>query len=476
MNASVRLDIRSGSIVAAGLAVWVAVLWPLHDALPMWVEGLPAYMDQLMAMVGAPCTPPANAVVIGGVALPMTIDAYQGPLNTYLDVPVARRWLDGTSSDFYAYRYKGIVLLGLSSLLLFELLRRIAPAAIAILATFVFATLPINAVTAIGDLQVHVTLYLGVLSILYAAVRYAESRKPGWLFTAAFFAGFALWTRAEALLWTAAAGIVYALVSGRSAIRNWWQATSGKALLAFGCLVAFLTGAAPIVLFNVMNPRNGLVGFLLQGSAASAVQGQLIETLVARGKQFVDFILLNRWGLYEVRTAHWVFAVAFALCAALVIGSWLRERKITFPLLAAGVVLLLSVLAHRGPREIHLLPLTLAVVAVLAEGASHLRRPAGAWLIAAILASNLVVNAIVLSAWAQTRTKADTLLTHSCPECLAARLQTYVPDGAFRFTNVGLYQEALWGSRGQVCGSNILHWGDDQVSGTRCATHWRLKG
>jgi hypothetical protein len=370
-------DPRGWLIVVLGLSLWVLVLWPYHDVLPMWVEGMPAYMDQLVGTIQHPCTPPAHVLSIGSVTIPLAIDAYQGPLNTYLDLPIAHRWLRGLEPDPYAYRYKGIILLAISGLILFGLLRRAAPTTIAVLATFVFVTLPINAVCAIGDLQYHTALYVGALGPVAALVKYVECRRPGWLLATALLAGFALWTRAEALIWTAAAGAVYALVFEGPALATWWRTTTGKGWLALGVLVTFLVGAAPIVVFNLLYPERGLFGFLVGGSALEGARHQMVGTLAVRVQQFVSFNLLNKWGLYEVRTAHWVFLAVFGLCAATVMRSWMRERKGTFPLLALGVVLPLSVLAHRGPREIHLLPLTLAVVAVLAEGAA--RRAPGSW-------------------------------------------------------------------------------------------------
>lgn len=117
------------------MTAWSAALGPLHGLLPMWVEGMPAYLDQLLGILGRACTPPVNAIELWGRTVPLAIDGYQGPLMTYLDVPAARAWLGALTDDPYMYRYKGSVLLAVSGFLLSLLLCRVVPPAIAASAT-----------------------------------------------------------------------------------------------------------------------------------------------------------------------------------------------------------------------------------------------------------------------------------------------------------------------------------------------------
>ena len=447
--------------VVAGLAAWTAVLWPLHDLLPMWVEGMPAYLDQLLGVLRRACTPPINVIEWNGRTIPLAIDAYQGPLMSYLDVPVARAWLGSLTDDLYAYRYKGIVLLALSGFLMFVLLRRVATATVAALGTLVFVTLPVNAVTAIGDLQYHVPLLTTILATVAAFVRYAETRRPIWLVTATFAAGVVLLTRAEALIWTMAAGIAWLGLGGRALVRQWWATTPNKGWLVLAAMLAFLVGAAPIVVMNVRWPDYGLVGFLFNAPSTTIGIDTLLPRLVARGNQFVRFVLENRWQLYDVSTSHfaWVALASASIVALAAIA--IRERRWPLSLVALVVVLPLSIISNRGPREIHLLPLIIPVVAVVAEVCGRLRPRLGVAVLCVALVANLVVGGLVLADWQALRDrKAEVMVSHSCPQCLAKALQPY-RGASLKFTNVGLYHEALWASRAHACGPDILRWGDD---------------
>lgn len=447
----------------AGLAAWGAALWPLHDLLPMWVEGLGAYLDQLLGILRRACTPPVNAVEIGGRFIPLAIDAYQGPLMTYLDVPVARAWLGSLTDNLYAYRYKGIVLLAISGYLLYVLLRRLAPPAIAALGAMVFVTLPANAVTAISDLQFHVPLLVVILAMLIAAANYAQTQRSAWLFVAAFAAGVALLTRAEALIWTAAAAMVWMGLDRRAQVASWWRTTPHKLRLGVSATAAFALGAAPIVVMNLLHPSYGLLNFLLVGGPTRVIEsGSLVDALVARTWQFFDFILLNRFAFYSTAVADVAYmglAVAAALCLT---RTAVRERRWPFALVAIAVVLPLSALGHRHiPREIHLLPLAIPVIAIVTEVSGRLRWHYGSALLGAALVANIVVGGLVLAHWQSLQADGKvTMLNHSCPECLAKALAPYL-DASLRFTNIGLYQEALWASRAHACGEDILNWGDD---------------
>ena len=460
--------------VVAGLAAWTAVLWPLHDLLPMWVEGMPAYLDQLLGVLRRACTPPINVIEWNGRTIPLAIDAYQGPLMSYLDVPVAWAWLGWLTDDLYAYRYKGIVLLALSGFLMFVLLRRVAPPAVSALGALVFATLPANAVTAISDLQYHVPLLTTVLATVAAFVRYAETRRPLWLMIAAFAAGLVLLTRAEALIWTVAAGIAWLVLGGRSLARQWWATTPHKLWLALGAMAAFLMGAAPIVVMNVRFTDYGLLAFLINTPPSALGADSLLPRLVARGNQFVRFVLENRWQTYEVGVSHvtWVVLASASIVALVAIA--IREQRWPLSLVALAVVLPLSVISNRGPREIHLLPLIIPVVAIVAEVCGRYRPRWGVAVLGVALIANLVVGGLVLADWQSLRERrAEAMVSHSCPECLAKSLQPYRGE-SFKFTNVGLYQEALWASRAQICGPDILHWGDD--AGFVKAVHHALDG
>jgi hypothetical protein len=449
--------------VVAGLAAWTAVLWPLHGLLPMWVEGMPAYLDQLLGVLGRACTPPVNVVELWGRTIPLAIDGYQGPLMTYLDVPVARAWLGALTDDPYVYRYKGIVLLAISGILLFMLLRRVASAAIAALGALVFVTLPANAVTAISDLQYHVPLLTVILAILLTAVKYVETQRPVWLFATTFAAGAALLTRAEALIWTVAAATVWLALARRAQILYWWRTTPRKVALALGAMAALLLGSAPIVAMNLIYPSYGLLSFLLVAGPARVIDsGSFIDALTARGSQFLDFILLNRFDFYSASVPHYAYMVLAVASAACLAWIAMRERRWPLALVAIIVVLPLSAIGHRHvPREIHLLPLMIPIVAIVTEACGRLRPHFGGAILLATLVANLVVGGLVLENWQALRERrAETMLSHSCPECLAKALQRY-GGASLRFTNLGLYHEALWASRAHACGTDILHWGDE---------------
>lgn len=456
--------------VLAGLVAWSAVLWPLHRLLPMWVEGMPAYLDQLLGILRRACTPPAFAVELFGRWFPLAIDGYQGPLMTYLDVPVARAWLGSLIDDPFAYRYKGIVLLAASGFLLFLLLRRVAPPLLAALATLVFVTLPANAVTAISDLQYHVPLLVAVLAILLAGVKYVETRRPAWLLATGFAAGAALLTRAEALVWTVAALAAWAVLDRRAAVLAAWRATPRKGLLALGFVSAALLGAAPVVAMNVLYPEHGLLRFLLVDGPARVAGTSFADALAMRGTQFVDFVLLSRFDFYSASVPQYAYLALAVAGAVLVAWSGLRERRWPVALVAIAVVLPFSALGHRHvPREIHLLPLFIPVIVIVAQAGARLRPAFGGALLGAALVANLVAGALVLEHWRALReSRTETMLNHSCAECLVQALRPH--QGALlKFTNLGLYHEALWASRGHACGNDILHWGDE--AGFAAAVH-----
>jgi hypothetical protein len=448
------MSARAGwMLVVAGTVAWAAILVPLHDVLPMWVEGLPAYVDQLLGVLRRACTPPVHAIAVGGRAIPLAIDAYQGPLMTYVDVPVARAWLAGLVDDPYAYRYKGIALLALAGLLAYPLLLRVAPPRIAAPGALLLVTLPVVSVTAIADLQYHVVLLCAVIAIVLPLVRYAESGAPRWLVVAAFFAGLSLLTRAEVLVWSAAAILAWTLLERRALLVQ-----AGRALLParwIGVVAAFALGAAPVLLFNVVAPRYGLAAFVLGGGANAADGLQLLDTLAIRLRHFAGFVLLHRFGLYEVRVPHVVFAALAGTAIVASLVAALRTRRWPLALVAIAVVLPLSVVANRGPRDIHLLPLVVPVVVLVAAMAARLPRRAGVALMTAAVGANVVMGALVLLGWQALRDEGvDSVPTGSCPACLAAAIERHAPAQVL-FTQLGGYAEALWASRARICGRDV---------------------
>lgn len=446
------------------LVLFVVVVAPLHGRVPMWVEGMPVYLDQLAGAIGRACTAPPDALRVGKIYVPLAISAYQGSLMTYLDIPAAYLWYSGASTDLYLYRYKGIVLLALSAFLFFKVLQRFVGPAPAFLAALVFVTLPINVVCSIVDLQYHIALYFGIMCAASGFVLYLETKRPGWFWATAALAGFVLWTRAEALIWPVVALVAFGALFRRKELLAWWQATQHRGRLLLVSIPAFLVGAAPIVLFNVLYPRSGLVAFLWGGAGTTGSRMDVSRYLRIRLAEFVDFNLLNNWGLYVTRSGYWPFLVAFALCAAGVLALWIKRRRVTFPLFALTTVLPLSVISNGGPREIHLLPLTLLVVAVIAEAAAAVPsrlRGLGLALLAGIVIANVAVCRSDMANWKRDATVGDTLLNHSDPALLVSRLEPYRNDALY-FTNIGLYQEVVWGSRGRLCGQGILFWGDDR--------------
>lgn len=444
-------------LVVAGSIAWVVVLWPLHSLLPMWVEGLPSYVDQLLGILRRACTPPYRVVEIAGRQIPLNIDAYQGSLMTYLDAPVARLWLGGIVDDQYAYRGKGVLLLGVAGLLAYPLFLHVARPAIAALAALLLVTLPAVAVVAISDLQYHVVLLCAIPAILLPLLRFGETRHPAWLVVAAFFGGLSLQTRAEALVWTVAALLAWIALDRRHATLAALRGVPRKGRWALACVAAFAIGAAPVIAMNVLDPDAGLLGFLVRGAAEGVGVPTIAATLLVRLRQFLGFVLLNHFGLYEMRVAHYALAAAAGCALVVTIVVAVRERRWPLALIALAVVLPMSVIANRGPREIHLLPLVIPVVALVATLCARLRPPAGAAVMAGLLGVNLWIGFQTLQRWdAMREAGADTVATLSCPECLATAL---APHGgsAFYFTNLGLYEEALWASRGHVCGRDVHH-------------------
>lgn len=449
-------------VVVSGLILWTLVLWPLHDALSMWVEGMPAYVDQLLGILRRACTPPVNVIDVGDRVVPLAIDPYQGPLMTYLDVPLARAWVGSAIDDLYAYRYKGIVLLALSGALLYVVALRLAPPIIAALGALAFVTLPALAVTTLSDLQYHTPILAAVLLIVVALIKYAETRRARWWFAAALACGLSLLTRAEALVWTVAAIGAWLLLERRSLIADWWRTTAHKGWLIVGGIIVFLVGAAPFVVMNALYPDYGLFSFVFVTGPSRVSSGlQVLDVFAARGAQFLRYVLFNRFGLFDATVRQYVyFVVAAASIVALAIVG-VRERRWPLALVALLVVLPLSTIANRGPREIHLLPLAIPVIAIVIEACGRLPLRRGALVLSLVIVSNLMAGALVVNQWRALRASDNTSMAgHSCPECLSAALAKHA-DAQAKFTNVGLYQEALWASRAHTCGEDILSWGDD---------------
>jgi hypothetical protein len=451
-------------VLVAGLVLWTAILWPLHDALPMWVEGMPAYVDQLFGVLRRACQPAINAIEVLGRPIPLQIDPYQGPLMTYLDVPLARAWLGSLIDDVYAYRYKGIVLLAASGALLYVAMVRVAPPLVAALGALVFVTLPAVVVTAISDLQYHIPILAAVLLIVIAATKYVETRRPLWWFATAFACGFALLTRAEALIWTAAAGVAWLLLARRALPVDWWRNTPRKGVLVAGALVAFVLGGLPVVLMNLVYPDYALLHFVfVRGPSRISGFGELLDVVAARGYQFVGYILLNRFGLYDAYARHLPYLLVAAACTVALAIIAIRERRWPFALVALVVVLPLSTIANRAPREIHLLPLALPVVAIVIEVCGRMRLRYGATVLALVVGANLVVGSRVLDHWRMLKNnRIESMATHSCPTCLADALKNHA-GAQLLFTNIGLYQEARWATRAHTCGEDILGWEGEQA-------------
>src|SRR5262249_41152325 len=137
LKAEPRAAKRSMAILLLGLLIASTFLIWNHGFVPMWIEGFAEYSPTLLAMQGHG-NPPPGCPRFASLTFPLAFGAYTGCAGIYFDFPASYAWLHGWTQDPYFFRLGGVVLLCLSTLLLYATLRLYCSPYVAMWAGLIF--------------------------------------------------------------------------------------------------------------------------------------------------------------------------------------------------------------------------------------------------------------------------------------------------------------------------------------------------
>lgn len=446
-------------LAASSIAV-AAFIAAHHSFVPMWIEGMPEYEHQIMAALGyAPWTGGCGGVTVGGHFLPLGVNSYTGAANTWLDLPASYLWLSGISNDPYSYRYTTIFVLLASAWLFYAILERVYGSAAAFYGALILMISPIELLVALTDHRVLLTLELFATGMFFLGILYLRTRNRAYLWACCFVAGLSLWDRPEIFVLSLLCVALFALFFRRREVFSWWRSTARRLALVAGGVAFFVAGAVPVIAYNLQCPSRSYAS-LFRGRFASSAAADVFPNLLLRIRQFFTFDLLNQLPLYRMSSRDVALAMAFGIAAVVILRDWIRNRRPDFPFFAV-LMLPFFIFSATGLREIHLLTLELAVIAVVVSGCSRLARERP-WVMHAVLISVAAGTAWATAsdwhAWNALPPAESTKLNQSDPPLLVSSIRKNYPEAQLFFTNIGLPEYVEYVSKGELKGQDILNW------------------
>lgn len=450
------------TMLLAIASIVVALFIALHHSfVPMWIEGMPEYEHQIMAALGyAPSSGVCAGATVRGHFFPLGLNSYTGAANTYLDLPASYLWLHGISKDPYTYRYTTILVLLASAWMFYATLKRVYGNAVGFYAALIFMISPIELLVALTDHRDHLTLELFAAGMFLLGILYLQTRRRACLWTCCFVAGLSLSDRPEAFVLSFLSVTLFALFFRRKEIAAWWRKSGSHVALVAGGVAFFVMGAVPVIAYGIQCPSQSYLSLFRGRLIPNAGQGGLQAKLLIRFHQFVSFDLLNQLPLYEMSSRNWALTAAFAVAAVVILRDWIRQRRSSFPLFALSM-LPFFVFSATGFREMHLLMLEFAVIAVVASGCSRVPRDR-TWLMHGVLvcvvAGTVFATASDWRQWSALPSTSATKLNQSDPPLLVSTIRQNYPQARLFFTNIGFPEYIEYMSKGDLKGDDILHW------------------
>ena len=341
--------------------------------------------------------------------LPLMLMTYIGALKIWLYQAI----LSGFDPSPCSLRLPVLLIGALAIWLFFVFLRVCLDARAAVIGCCLLATDSMYLLTTCFDWGPVALEHLLLLVGLLAGVQTYRSQSPVWAGAAGLSFGLALWDKAI-FLWVlagllVAVGIVFPQEALRT-LRNRRIAASGA--------IAFLAGAAPFLLYNLvsgggtfastarfsltgMAEKLKVFGYALDGSALfdylvrSDPTGSLLASVSGLGK--VPVFISELFGRPQSSLQIW--AVLVAVLSIPLLRDQRARRVALFALVAGLVALLLMLTTEKGGESVHHyiifwpLPQVLLAVALVETAARWGRweRPVRIGLVAVLCFSNLLV-------------------------------------------------------------------------------------
>lgn len=214
------------------------------------------------------------AITFGDRLLPVMIMSYIGALKTWLMRPV----LNAFGASVWAIREPAMIAGVASIWLTYVLVRRMAGARAAVIATILLATDPLYLLTTCFDWGPVALQHLLVIAAVYLIVRFAQNESSLALAGAFFLFGLALWDKAVAAWMLAGLATAAILIFHRDVRR---LATPRRIVIA---TLAFAAGSLPLITYNIASRGGtfrGNIGAEQTGIAQKAAV--LLETANGRG-------------------------------------------------------------------------------------------------------------------------------------------------------------------------------------------------
>jgi 4-amino-4-deoxy-L-arabinose transferase-like glycosyltransferase len=208
----------------------------------LWISEVGIQSDE--ALFAAGIYPPfPDAPTLIGKPFPLMVMSYVGTLKSHLYRPILAVWPPSAAST----RLPGVVLGGVTVWLFYVLLKRTLDVRTALFGAILLATDSTFALTTRWDWGPAVLQRLCLVAGMLGVVRFAESRRSGWLVAGFFVFGLGMWDKAL-FVWSLA-GLGFAVLvvfPGRV------KALLNARTLAVAC-ASLAAGAAPLIWYNIQN-------------------------------------------------------------------------------------------------------------------------------------------------------------------------------------------------------------------------------
>lgn len=298
--------------------------------------------------------PGSQSIWLGNRRFPLMTQPYMGALKSQALIPGF--WLVGSQVEVLRLTTLLWALIGLAFVAAFS--RRVFGGATALAATALLCCDPSFLLLARHDWGSFSLSFLLRGVVLWCGWSWWQSRRSGWLWTAAFAAGLAFYNKVDIAIFASAVGLALLAVAGKRLRAAWREEPRAGRTLAVAA-GAFLLGLAPMI------PAIGAVFAARNAFAQPNELAEKLQTLLAMADGSYFYRLMSTGGVFgadalgEVANAPGsVFPFALALAVA-----WLvfrvaaapaggRDSRALFLLLASGLSIL-AVIALPGAVRIH---------------------------------------------------------------------------------------------------------------------------
>ncbi|MDP3047145.1 MAG: glycosyltransferase family 39 protein, partial [Chloroflexota bacterium] len=283
------------AILALALLVFLALTLTQLELPGLYYDEALDVVPSMQLLLGQPVTLEHGVGVwVGNTALPVMMMDYLGAVNTYLMIP----FFALLGVNVYALRLMTVVLSAITLVLAYRVGRRFFGEAVALLATFLLAIHPSFVFWSRMGITVTSVMTVFSLGSLLAFLRWWDRRDGRWFIAGCLLLGLGLWSKLLFLWW------ILALMAVGIALLAWqameegsgWTRRFASALVElvtrphfWAGLMAFLTGAAPLIWYNVVS-----------GATFATLQKNLVTTEYGVNNLDLGRNLATAWDTFRV--------------------------------------------------------------------------------------------------------------------------------------------------------------------------------